>query len=61
MSEKFRILSQISLKFVPKGPIDNKAELIQVMASRRIVGNPSPEPMLTQFTGAYMWHLGEMS
>ena len=30
---KFCILIQISLKFVPKGPIDNKAALVQVIAS----------------------------
>ena len=43
------------------GPFNNKAELIQVMAWRRIVDNLLPEPMLTQSIGAYMRHLGEMS
>ena len=28
VNEKFCILIKISLKFVPKGPIDNKQELI---------------------------------
>ena len=32
VNEKFRILSRISLKFVPKGPINNKSALVQVMA-----------------------------
>ena len=31
-NEKFRILIQISLKFVPKGPINRKSALVQVMA-----------------------------
>ena len=52
---------RISLKFVPKGQIDNKAGLVQVMAWRQTGNKPLPEPMLTQFTNAYMWHLGEMS
>ena len=54
--EKFCILIQISLKFVPKGPIDNKRALVQVMAWRRTGDKPLPEPMLTQFTDAYMRH-----
>ena len=52
----FSILIQISLKFVPKGPIDNKWALDQVMAWRRIGDKPLPEPMLIQFTDAYMRH-----
>ena len=32
MNEKFCISIRISLKFVPKGPIDNKLALVQVMA-----------------------------
>ena len=49
------ILIQISLKFVPKGPIDKKSALVQVMAWRR-KGKPLPEPILTQFNAAYMRH-----
>ena len=40
--------------FVPKGPIDNKWALVQAMAWRRTGDKPVPEPMLTQFNGAYM-------
>ena len=47
---------RISLKFGPKGPIDNKAALVQVMAWRRTGDKPLPEPMPTQFTEAYMRH-----
>ena len=45
---------QILLNFVPKGPIDNKAALIQVMAWHRTGHKPLPEPMHTQFTDASM-------
>ena len=37
---------KISLKFVPKGSIDNKAALVQVMAWCRIGDKPLSEPML---------------
>ena len=56
MNEKFCILIRISLKFVLKGPIDNKSVLVQVMAWRRIGDKPLSEPMLTQFTDGYMRH-----
>ena len=54
--EKFFILIQISLKFVPKGPNENKSALVQVMAWRRIGDKPLPEPILAEFTDAYMPH-----
>ena len=56
MNEKFYILVQISPKFVPKGPIDNDSVQIRVMAWRRTGDKPFSEPMLTQFTDAYMWY-----
>ena len=43
------------------GLIDNKWALIQVMAWRQSGAKPLSEPMLTQFTDAYMRHQGEMS
>ena len=61
MTANFCILIRVSLKFVPSGPIDNKAALVQVMAWRRTGDKPLPEPMLTQFTDAYMRHSGDMS
>ena len=60
VNEKFYILIKISPKFVPKGPIDNKAGMGEAMAWRRTGVKPSPEPMLTQFTDAHM-RPGEMS
>ena len=37
---KFCILIEISLKFVPKGPLDNNPALVQIMAWRRVGDNP---------------------
>ena len=49
MNEKWCISIRISLKFVPKGPIDNVSALVQVMAWCRAGGKPLPEPVLTQY------------
>ena len=56
MNEKFCILIQISLKFVPKGLIDNKTALVQVMAWCQTGDKPLPEAMLIEFRDAYMRH-----
>ena len=56
LNEKVRISIKISLKSVPKGPIDNESALVQVMAGRRTGDKPLHEPKLTQFTDAYMRH-----
>ena len=37
---------QISLKYVPSSPVDNKPALNQVMAWRRIGDKPLPGPMM---------------
>ena len=55
-NENDRILIQISLKFIPRGPVDIKPALVQVMAWRQTGDKPLPEPMLTQYTDAYMRH-----
>ena len=47
---------RILLKYVPKGPIDNRPALVQVRAWRWSGDKPLPEPILTQFTDAYMRH-----
>ena len=52
---------QISLKYVPRSPIDNESALVQEMAWRRRGDKPFPWPMMTQFIDAYMRHWGEMS
>ena len=56
VNENDRIPIWISLKCVSKGLIDNKSALVQVMAWCQTGNKPLPEPMLTQFTDAYMWH-----
>ena len=61
MNEKLCIWIQISLKLVPKGPIDNKSALVQVMAWQRKGDKPLPEPLLTHFTDAYVRSLEEIS
>ena len=61
VNKEFWIGIQMSLKFVPKGPIDNKWALVEVMPWRQIGDKPFPELMVTQITDTYMWHLGEMS
>ena len=61
LNEDDKIPIQISVKLVPRSPIDNKLALDQVMAWRRAGNKPLPKPMLTQFTDAYMRHSGEMS
>ena len=51
---------EISLKFVPKGLINNILALVQIMAWRR----PGEKPILTnddKFIGAYMRHSASMS
>ena len=56
MNEKLCIAIQIALTVVSKGPNDNKSALVQVMAWRRTDDMPLSEPMLTQFTDAYLRH-----
>ena len=45
---------QISLKFVPRSPIDNTPALVQVITWRRTGHKPLPEPKMTQFIDALM-------
>ena len=53
------ILKQISMKFILKGPTDNKSALVQTMAWHQIGKTPLLKPMLTQFTNAYIGHCGK--
>ena len=61
VNEKFCILNKISLKFVPKGPIDNNSALVWIMAWHRIGDKPLSELMLSLLNDTYMWHYEEMS
>ena len=44
-----------SFMFVSNGPIDNKWVLVQILAWRRTGDKPVSEPILIQFTAAYMY------
>ena len=55
-NESVWISITISLEFIPKGQIDYKSALVQVMAWHRTGEKPLPESMLTQFTDAYIRH-----
>ena len=46
LNENILILIKISLKFVPKGPINNIPALVQIMAWRRSGDKPLSEPMM---------------
>ena len=56
LNENDRITIQISLKYVPRSPIDNKPALVQVMAWCQIGDKPLPEPMMNQISDTYMRH-----
>ena len=56
LNENDKIPIQIPLKCVPSSPIDNKPALVMVMAWRRKGDTPLPEPMMAQFTDAYIRH-----
>ena len=46
VNENVSIPIKISLKFVPKGPINNIPALVQIMAWRRPGDKPLSEPMM---------------
>ena len=57
LNENVCISITISLKFVPKGPINNIPALVQIMAWRRTGDKPLSEPMVVNLlTDTYMSH-----
>ena len=46
LNENIRISIKVSLKFVPKGPINNIPALVQIMAWRWLGDKPLSEPMV---------------
>ena len=48
-NENAQISLKISLKFIPKGPINNIPALVQIMAWRRPGDKPLSEPMMVSF------------
>ena len=61
MNEKFCILIRMSPKFLPKGPINNKSALVQVMAWHRSGDKHLFKPEVVEFTDAYVRHSASMS
>ena len=57
----FWISIDISLKFIPKGPIDNIPALVQITAGRQPGDKPLLEPMMVWLADAYMRHSASMS
>ena len=50
LNKNHRILIKNSLKFVPKGPINNTPALVQIMAWRRPGDKPLSEPMIVSLS-----------
>ena len=61
LNENAWIFVKISLKFVPKGSINNIPALVHIMVWYQIGDKPLSEPMVTQFYDAYMRHPTSMS
>ena len=49
LNENALISIKSSLKFVPKGPINNIPAVVQIMAWRRLGDKPLSEPMMDSF------------
>ena len=63
VNEKFCILIEISLKFVPEGPIDNIQSLVQIMAWRQSGDKSLSEPMMVSHSAwneLTHWSLNKM-
>ena len=60
-NENVWVSIKISLKFVRKGPINNMPALVQIMAWRRPGDKPLSDPMMAEFSDAYMHHSASMS
>ena len=60
LNENESISINISLKFVPNGPINNIPALVQVMAWHRSGDKPLSEPMMASLP-TYMRHSASMS
>ena len=54
VNENVWISIKISMKFVPNDPINNSPALVQIMACRRPGNKPLSEPVMAEFTDAYM-------
>ena len=57
----FKYIIQISLKYVPMGPINNNPALVQIMAWRQRGDKPLSEPVMVYFGNAYIHLSASMS
>ena len=51
---------EISLKYISRDLVNKYSSLIQIMAWHHKRDKPLSEPMMVQFTGAYMRHSASM-
>ena len=61
LNENVQISIKISLRFLPKGPIDDIPVLVQVMAWHWPGDKPLSVPMIVEFNDAYMRHSASVS
>ena len=61
LNEEVGIFIQMSLKFVPKVPINHQSALVQKMAWHWSGDKPLSEPMMIYLTDAYMRLSASMS
>ena len=60
LNEKVTFLLWFSLKFVLKGPINDKSALVQIMARCWLGHKPKSEPIMVYLTDAYMRYLASI-
>ena len=61
LSDNFSILIQISLKFVPKGAIDNNSALVHKRGWHIAGDKPLSESIMAGFADIYVCHSPAMS
>ena len=61
LSENCSILIQISLKYVPKGPINNKLAWVRIMHWSRSEDKPLSQPRIAWFGDEYVRHAALMT
>ena len=61
LDENICISNTIWLKYIPKGPSDNNAALVQIMAWRRTGDKPLSEPIMAYVGDAYVRHSASLS
>ena len=60
LNKNYNILTQISIKYVPKGPINKEQSLVKIMALCQTGDKLLSDPIIALFTYAYMHHPASM-